>query len=280
MPYPEEVRAGRGQPYEVYLQALEEIGGAWASVGVGRQRARHVLLPARHLGDGGAARALAGRRCWPATCSARSRLSEADAGSDPAGDARPRPPRRRRLPAERRQGVGHPRRRGRLLHALRPHVGRPLQGHLVLPRRGRRAGPHARAAGAQDGPHRLDRRRRSILDDVPVAGRAPDRRGGRGHRRSRCARSTAGGSGSPRSPSALAQAALDHAVAYARERKTFGKPIIDHQGLAFLLADMAAAVESARARHARRGPPPRPRARRSGSRPRSPSSSPPTRRCR
>jgi alkylation response protein AidB-like acyl-CoA dehydrogenase len=27
----------------------------------------------------------------------------------------------------------------------------------------------------------------------------------------------------------------------------FGKPIIDHQGLAFLLADMAAAVESARA---------------------------------
>ena len=44
----------------------------------------------------------------------------------------------------------------------------------------------------------------------------------------------------------VAQAALDHAVAYARERKTFGKPIIDHQGLAFLLADMAAAVASAR----------------------------------
>src|ERR1700743_879477 len=34
MPYPEEV-GGAGQPYEVYLQALEEIGGAWASVGVG-----------------------------------------------------------------------------------------------------------------------------------------------------------------------------------------------------------------------------------------------------
>ncbi|HSK55066.1 MAG TPA: acyl-CoA dehydrogenase family protein [Jiangellales bacterium] len=45
----------------------------------------------------------------------------------------------------------------------------------------------------------------------------------------------------------LAQAALDHAVAYAKERQQFGKPIIDHQGLGFLLADMAAAVESSRA---------------------------------
>jgi alkylation response protein AidB-like acyl-CoA dehydrogenase len=45
----------------------------------------------------------------------------------------------------------------------------------------------------------------------------------------------------------LAQAALDAAVAYAKEREAFGKKIIDHQGLTFLLADMAAAVESARA---------------------------------
>ncbi|PXW31389.1 UNVERIFIED_CONTAM: alkylation response protein AidB-like acyl-CoA dehydrogenase [Williamsia faeni] len=45
----------------------------------------------------------------------------------------------------------------------------------------------------------------------------------------------------------IAQAALDDAVAYAHERETFGKKIIDHQGLGFLLADMAAAVDSARA---------------------------------
>lgn len=45
----------------------------------------------------------------------------------------------------------------------------------------------------------------------------------------------------------LAQAALDEAVAYAKERTAFGKAIIDHQGLSFLLADMAAAVQSARA---------------------------------
>jgi alkylation response protein AidB-like acyl-CoA dehydrogenase len=45
----------------------------------------------------------------------------------------------------------------------------------------------------------------------------------------------------------LAQAALDEAVRYAQERTQFGKPIIDFQGLEFLLADMAAAVESGRA---------------------------------
>jgi alkylation response protein AidB-like acyl-CoA dehydrogenase len=45
----------------------------------------------------------------------------------------------------------------------------------------------------------------------------------------------------------LAQAALDEAVAYAMQRTQFGRPIIDFQGLEFLLADMAAGVESARA---------------------------------
>ncbi len=44
----------------------------------------------------------------------------------------------------------------------------------------------------------------------------------------------------------LAQAALDAAVTYARQREQFGKPIIEHQGLAFLIADMAAAVETSR----------------------------------
>jgi alkylation response protein AidB-like acyl-CoA dehydrogenase len=45
----------------------------------------------------------------------------------------------------------------------------------------------------------------------------------------------------------LAQAALDEAVAYAKQRTQFGKPIIEFQGLEFLLADMAAGVDSARA---------------------------------
>ncbi|MGI9126351.1 MAG: acyl-CoA dehydrogenase family protein [Mycobacterium sp.] len=45
----------------------------------------------------------------------------------------------------------------------------------------------------------------------------------------------------------IAQAALDEASRYANERTAFGRKIIDHQGLGFLLADMAAAVSSARA---------------------------------
>ncbi|WP_326944653.1 acyl-CoA dehydrogenase family protein [Amycolatopsis sp. NBC_01307] len=45
----------------------------------------------------------------------------------------------------------------------------------------------------------------------------------------------------------LAQAALDEAVTYAKGRSQFGRPIIDFQGVEFLLADMAATVESSRA---------------------------------
>ncbi len=44
----------------------------------------------------------------------------------------------------------------------------------------------------------------------------------------------------------IAQGALDAAVAYARDRKQFGKSIGTFQGLQFLLADMAMKVESAR----------------------------------
>ena len=45
----------------------------------------------------------------------------------------------------------------------------------------------------------------------------------------------------------LAQAALDEAVAYAKDRTQFGRSIIEFQGVEFMLADMAAAVESSRA---------------------------------
>ena len=44
----------------------------------------------------------------------------------------------------------------------------------------------------------------------------------------------------------LSRRALDEAVKYALERKTMGKPIAQHQAVAFMLADMAAGVEAAR----------------------------------
>ena len=45
----------------------------------------------------------------------------------------------------------------------------------------------------------------------------------------------------------VAQAALDAAAAYARERKQFGRRIVDFQGVSFMLADMATGVEAGRA---------------------------------
>jgi alkylation response protein AidB-like acyl-CoA dehydrogenase len=44
----------------------------------------------------------------------------------------------------------------------------------------------------------------------------------------------------------IAQAALDHSARYATERRAFGRPIADQQGIQFMLADMATAVEGAR----------------------------------
>jgi alkylation response protein AidB-like acyl-CoA dehydrogenase len=44
----------------------------------------------------------------------------------------------------------------------------------------------------------------------------------------------------------MARAALDAALAYARERHSFGKPIVEHQAVNFRLADMAVQIEAAR----------------------------------
>jgi alkylation response protein AidB-like acyl-CoA dehydrogenase len=44
----------------------------------------------------------------------------------------------------------------------------------------------------------------------------------------------------------MAQAALDEAVSYAKERETFGKPIAQHQAIQHMLADMGTEIEAAR----------------------------------
>ncbi len=45
----------------------------------------------------------------------------------------------------------------------------------------------------------------------------------------------------------VAQAALDAAVVFARDREQFGRPVIENQGISFMLADMATQIEAARA---------------------------------
>jgi acyl-CoA dehydrogenase len=44
----------------------------------------------------------------------------------------------------------------------------------------------------------------------------------------------------------IARAAWEYALEYAKERKAFGKPIIQHQGIAFMLADMITETDAAR----------------------------------
>ena len=44
----------------------------------------------------------------------------------------------------------------------------------------------------------------------------------------------------------MARAAYEAALQYAKERETFGKPIAEHQAIAFRLADMAMGIETAR----------------------------------
>jgi alkylation response protein AidB-like acyl-CoA dehydrogenase len=43
----------------------------------------------------------------------------------------------------------------------------------------------------------------------------------------------------------MARAAYEAALAYAKERKSFGRPIIEHQAVAFRLADMATRIHAA-----------------------------------
>ncbi|MCW3002849.1 MAG: acyl-CoA dehydrogenase domain protein [Conexibacter sp.] len=243
MPYPEELGGG-GQPYEVYLQVLEELAGAWASVGVGVSVHIMSCYPLatwgtsdqqeRWLPDmlGGA---LLGGYC----------LSEAAAGSDPAA---------MRARAD-RTGAGY---RLRGSKAWVTHGGE-ADFYTVFARtsddRSRGvscflAAGDAPGLSAQPPEHKMGLTGSTTatvdLDDVvldherlvggegrglPIALRALD----------------SGRLGIAAVAVGVAQAALDHAVAYAKERETFGKPIIEHQGLGFLLADMAAAVDTARA---------------------------------
>ncbi len=44
----------------------------------------------------------------------------------------------------------------------------------------------------------------------------------------------------------LARCAMTHAMEYAKERKTFGRPLVNHQAIQFMLADMATEIDAAR----------------------------------
>ncbi len=243
LPYPEEFGGG-GQPYEVYLQVLEEIAAVSASVGVGvsvhalscfglftagtdEQRKRWLpeMLSGEQLG---------------AYC-----LSEAHAGSDPAAM------KTRAV----RDGDSY------VLNGAKAWTthGGKADFYKVMARTSDDGGrgiscflvPADTPGLSADNPEQKmglmgSTTATMLFQDVRIP--AERRLGDEGQGLPiALAGLDSGRLGIAAVATGLAQGALDAAVAYAKERQTFGKAIIDHQGLGFVLADMAAAVESARA---------------------------------
>ena len=242
LPYPEE-QGGAGLSYEVYLQVLEEIAAVWSSVGVGvsvhalscfglaqfgTDQQREQWLPDMLGGD------LLGAYC----------LSEAHAGSDPAA----------MRTTARRDGDDY------VIDGAKAWTthGGHADFYKVMARTSEDRGgiscflvPAGTPGLVADPPERKMGLTGSATATMRFDGvRVPVERrlGAEGEGlRIALAGLDAGRLGIAAVATGLAQGALDHALAYARERETFGRPIIEHQGLAFVLADMEAAVQSARA---------------------------------
>jgi alkylation response protein AidB-like acyl-CoA dehydrogenase len=243
LPFGEDVGGG-GQPYAVYLQVVEELAARWASVALGVSVHTLSCFPIDRFGTDVQRRDLlpdmVGGRLLGAYC-----LSEAHAGSDPAA---------MRASAKANDG-------GWLANGEKAWV--THGGHadfystfLRTPDDGERAIscfhltpdlPGFSPARPEEKMGLTGSTTAAIrLDDVPVP--ADRLVGDRGRGLSiALAALDSGRLGVSAVAVGLAQSALDLAVTYAGERQAFGRPIIDHQGVAFLLADMAAAVESARA---------------------------------
>ncbi|GAA2313246.1 acyl-CoA dehydrogenase family protein [Nonomuraea roseoviolacea subsp. roseoviolacea] len=242
LPYPEEFGGG-GQPYEVYLQVIEELAMRWASVAVATSVHTLACFPVFAYGT-----AEQRERWLPDMLAGRLvggySLSEPQAGSD-AGALT--------CKAERvADGYRISGNKAWITHggiadfyALFARTGEGSRGISCF-----------LAPGAADGLTFGRPEEKMGLHAVPTTGAhwdgvvlEPDRLIGSEGQGLQIAFSAldSGRLGIAACATGLAQAALDEAVAYAKERRTFGKRIIDHQGLGFLLADMAAGVDSARA---------------------------------
>ncbi|WP_339153799.1 acyl-CoA dehydrogenase family protein [Actinomadura luteofluorescens] len=243
LPYPEEFGGG-DQPYEIYLQVLEEIGAVWASVGVGVSVHALSCFPLFAFGtDEQRARwlpgMLSGERLG-AYC-----LSEAHAGSDPAAM------RARAV----RDGDSY------VLNGAKAWTthGGKADFYTVMARTSQEKSRGISCFHVPAGTPGLEfdepEDKMGLMGSTTATVRLVDARvpadhliGHEGQGLSiALAGLDAGRLGIAAVATGLAQGALDTAVGYAKEREAFGKAIIDHQGLAFVLADMAAAVESARA---------------------------------
>jgi len=243
LPFPEEYGGG-GQPYQVYLQVIEEIATAWPSVGVGvsvhglaanvvatngSAELRQEWLPRMLSGD------------WlGAYC-----LSEPQAGSDVSGI------KTRAV----REGDAY------VVNGTKQWISNgSCADYYILfarssedPKRGLSsfvvaADTAGMSFGAPEKKMGLacDVTTQVIFDGARIPADQLVGDEGSGMRVALLALD-AGRLGIAAVATGIAQAALAHAVEYAGQRRQFGKTIGEQQGLQFLLADMAADVERARA---------------------------------
>ncbi len=242
LPYPEEYGGG-AQPYEVYLQVVEEIASVWASVGVGvsvhalscfglatagTDEQREKWLPEMLGGE------LLGAYC----------LSEAHAGSDPAamttkavrdGDEY--------VVNGAKAWTTHGGQADFYKLMARTSEERNGISCFLVPAdtQGLSADPPERKMGLTGSATATMRFEDARVPAERLLGQEGD------GLKIALAGLDSGRLGIAAVAVGLAQGALDHAVAWARSREQFGKPIIEFQGLGFLLADMEAAVQTSRA---------------------------------
>jgi len=246
LPQPEEWGGG-GQPYEVYLQVLEEIAARWAAVAVAASV--HSLSSHPLLAFGSDEQK---QRWLPGMLSGEQigaySLSEPQAGSDAAA---------LRCAAARSDDGGDG---GYVINGAKSWIthGGVADFYTLFARTGE--GPRGVSCflvpGDLPGLSFGKPEEKMGLHAIPTTAAFydharidADRRIGEEGQGLQIAFSAldSGRLGIAAVAVGLAQAALDEATRYANERTTFGRKIIDHQGLGFLLADMAAAVASARA---------------------------------
>jgi alkylation response protein AidB-like acyl-CoA dehydrogenase len=243
LPFAEEAGGG-GQPYAVYLQVVEELAMRWASVALGVSVHTLSCSPIAHYGTEAQRRDLLPAMVGGELLGAYS-LSEAHAGSDVAamrasatatGDGW--------VARGEKAWVTH----GGHADFYTTFLRTPAEGersiscfHLTPDLPGLSAAKPEEKMGLTASTTAALR-----LDDVPVPADRLVGEPGRGMQIALGALDS-GRLGISAVATGLAQSALDVAVRYAIEREAFGRPIVEHQGVAFLLADMAAAVESSRA---------------------------------
>ena len=253
LPYAERWGGG-GQPYEVYLQVIEELARAWLAVGLGVSVHTLTCLPLAIYGTEAQQERwlpdMLGGELLGAYCQ-----SEPQSGSDAAALATTAVP-------EKGAGAGGSYR----IDGVKAWVSHAGQAdfYTVFARTSGTPEGRDRARGisclhvpadtggvsAAPAEHKLGMRA-SVTAQMRFDGaRVPADHllgeEGRGFSIALTALDS-GRLGIAACATGLAQAALDLAVGYARERQQFGRPIIDFEGVSFMLADMACAVEASRA---------------------------------